>query len=139
MNVERYLNQAIEAEHRIRDIQEQRSHLWAMVTRTTPALSGMPSAPSDGNRKEDGLAKLADLDTKLENEMTKLTEIIQDVDSTIQRVTNEKQRRLLHLRYLCGKSWRDIQRELGYSNGRSLYYTHKHAKRAVMTMLSETK
>lgn len=135
MNVERYLNQALEAEHRIRDLQEQRAFLMDLATGITQVMNGMPSGTASTSKIESTSVKLADLDQKLTREMARLADVVEDITGVINQVPDEKQRRLLHLRYLCGKSWREVQRALGYTNGRSPYYTHRNAKRAVQAIL----
>ena len=137
MNVERYLNQALEAEHRIHDLQEQRAFLMDLATGVTQVMNGMPSGSPGTSKIEGASVKLADLDHKLSKEMTHLAKVVEDITGVINQVPDEKQRRLLHLRYLCGKSWREVQRALGYTNGRSVYYTHRNAKRQVLAILKE--
>lgn len=137
MNVERYLNQASEAEERLQIYIERRQRLLDIATGITPNMDGMPAAPSSGNKIESTAVQIADIDRKLTREILRLSELVDDISRTIDQVSNQRQRKLLQLRYLCGHSWGTIQREMGYSNGRSLYYVHRNAKKAVGEILKK--
>ena len=137
MNATEYLNQAFEAEERLQIYIERRQRLLDIATGITPNLDGMPVAPSSGSKIESTAVQIADIDRKLTREILKLSELVDDISRTIDQVPNQRQRKLLQLRYLCGHSWRQIQTEMGYSNGRSLYYVHRNAKRAVVEILKK--
>ena len=137
MNVVQYLNQALEAEERLQIFIERRQRLLDIATGITPNLDGMRAAPSSGSKIESTAVQIADIDRKLMREILRLSELVDDISRTIDQVPNQRQRKLLQLRYLCGHSWRQIQTEMGYSNGRSLYYVHRNAKKAVGEILKK--
>ena len=137
MNVVQYLNQALGAEERLQIFIERRQRLLDIATGITPNLDGMPAAPSSGSKIESTAVQIADIDRKLAREILRLSEMVDDILRTIDQVPNQRQRELLQLRYLRGHSWRQIQTEMGYSNGRSLYYVHRNAKKAVGEILKK--
>ena len=137
MNATEYLNQAFEAEEKLTVLVERRQRLLDIATGITPNMDGMPAAPSSGSKIESTAVQIADIDRKLMREILRLSEMVDDISRTIDQVPNQRQRKLLQLRYLRGHSWRQIQTEMGYSNGRSLYYVHRNAKKAVGEILKK--
>ena len=133
----RFLMLALESERRIRDITEERRHLMDIAGHITAGLDGMPHGTTASSRVEQAAVALADLDGRLAQEVALLVRSVQDVSDVIAKVEDEKQRRILQLRYVSGLSWRAITDRMGYTSEKAAYYIHRRALCSVQIILKK--
>lgn len=63
-------------------------------------------------------AGLAELDALLAGRTALLIERRIEIENAISSLPDSRSRRLIRLRYICGRKWVDVARELGYSEVR---------------------
>ena len=93
--------------------------------RITPAYSLAPGGGGTGQRIENAMVKLADLETENSLDIEKLVEALAEIRRLITLVDDPVLRLILHKRYLCYQKWEQIAADLNYS----WQWVHKmHAK-----------
>ena len=116
MTVKEYFNQAYQLDARINSKIEQVSRLHELATKATSTLSDMPgSATRNTHRMEDTIIKIIDLENEINKEIDRLVDLKTEMTRVISSVQNMEYQRLLELRYLCFRSWKQIADEMGYS------------------------
>ena len=116
MTVKEYFNQAYQLDARINSKIEQVSRLHELATKATSTLSDMPgSATRNIHRMEDTIIKIIDLENEINKEIDRLVDLKTEMTRVISSVQNIEYQRLLELRYLCFRSWKQIADEMGYS------------------------
>lgn len=104
-----------------------------LATRVSPNLSGMPRGGGGGGT-QGAVAKIVDLETKINAEIDKLVEKRKEIESVIRAVEDSTLRALLEYRYINGKKWEEIALMMGYDyrwalrlHGRALSAVDDHA------------
>lgn len=118
------LQQAYKIDTQINSKIEQIKSLRELAEKTTTALNGMPSG--NGNRQEDAIVNMVDLQREMCDEVTKLVDIKREAWRAIKEVDNPDYRTVLELRYLSFLRWEEIAVIMGYSM-RGIFRIHKEA------------
>lgn len=125
MNAKEYLSQYGRIEARVRILQREIEKLRTDAEGMSINLDGMPKG--HGSRTwEDLVIKLAECDTELQSEMSKLWSKRMEIINTIGELDEPKFQTILHSRYIEGKTWETIAYEMGIT-WRYCYMLHGHA------------
>lgn len=112
-------------DERVRILQREVETLRADAESMSINLDGMPR--TQGNRSwEDLVIKLAECDTALQSEMSKLWLLRLEIVATIGELNEPRYQTILHARYIEGKTWETIAYEMGIT-WRYCYMLHGHA------------
>ena len=103
------------------------------ASRITPAYSLAPGGSGTGQRIENAMVKLADLETENSLDIEKLVEALAEIRRLIALVDDQTLRLILHKRYLCYQKWEQIAADLNYS----WQWVHKMHGRALNEILSK--
>lgn len=87
---------------------ELRQRLRSAANKITPTLSQAPCHGSDQDKLSGIVAKMVDLDSKIQEEVNELVMAIAINKEIINGIPNDKHRLILQLRYLNKKRWEDI-------------------------------
>lgn len=101
------------------------------ASRITPAYSLAPGGSGTGQRIENAMVKLADLETENSLDIEKLVEALAEIRRLIALVDDQTLRLILHKRYLCYQKWEQIAADLNYS----WQWVHKMHGRALNEIL----
>lgn len=124
MNSKEYLSQVFHIEQRIHSKMVQVQRLREALTHCTQTMTDMPrSAPIHADRNAETIAQLLDMEMLLKIDLARLLTLQKEVRERINQLKNPDQQLILELRYLCGKTWPEIQSEMGYSR-RSVFRIH---------------
>ena len=125
MTAKETMREVRNAEERVKDIKAQRAHYMDVATNASaPIGDGIRGGSGGGGRVEAAVLWLDDLDRQIETATGAYTEAYMRAAQLIGRLTSSRARRLMNLRYLCGKSWKEIQAEMGYEDEKSAYRLH---------------
>lgn len=102
--------------------------------RITPAYSLAPGGGGTGQRIENAMVKLADLETENSLDIEKLVEALAEIRRLIALVDDQTLRLILHKRYLCYQKWEVIAVDLDYD----LRWVHRLHARALNCILKNT-
>ena len=124
-----YLSQAYRIDQRINSKIEQVQSLRELAGKASATLSDVP--PSKGNRNvhrmEDVIAKMVDLESEINADLTRLINLKHEIVTVIKCVESPELQTLLELRYLCFKTWEQIAVDLHFD----LRWVHRLHNRAL--------
>ena len=98
-------------EEHLAELQELRS----FACKITPVYSLVPGGSSCGQKIENNIAKIADMEVLLQDETDKFLKSLQEVRELIKLIDDPMQRLIMQKRYLNYQKWEVIAADLGYS------------------------
>ncbi len=123
--VEEFLSRPKRLEEEIRGDIDHIASLRSIVERTTTQMSFTAGRNPSKDEKmfETVMIQIAEEETALEKKQKRLVEMKQEVENFIRGIPNEKQQKMLRLKYIKGLSFPDIRRimDLGKTNTYKLY------------------
>jgi hypothetical protein len=109
LTAKEYLSQAYRIDQRINSKLEQVQSLRDLATKATATLSDMPrSASPNIHRMEDVIAKMVDLETEINADLTMLIDLKHEIVTVVKCVEAPDLQTILELRYLCFQTWEEI-------------------------------
>lgn len=135
-DVKRYLQQIRLFDSHINAKLEELNHLKEMVTKITPTLKDdVVSGGGSQDKLADAVAKIVDLEAEIDREVDRYVDARNAVTSTIDKVTDERQHKILSQRYVQGKTFEKIASDMNYTyrwvcimHGRALQTVEKILK-----------
>ena len=101
--------------------------------------SGMPGSGNKGtSRVELAACGAVDASMDLERQKREYVAIIARAEHVIRQIPQDKYRKILTYRYICGKSLRWISDELEYNDPRSIYRAHGYALAKAQEILDKS-
>lgn len=85
------------------------------ANRITPAYSLAPGGGGNGQRIENAMAKIVDMENIISSDMELLMMALSEIRALIATVDDPVLRLILHKRYLCYQKWEQIAADLNYS------------------------
>lgn len=98
-------------EEHLTELQELRS----FACKVTPVYSLLPGGSSCGQKLENNIAKIADMEVLLQDETDEFLKSLQEVRELIKLINDPMQRLIIQKRYLNYQKWEVIAADLGYS------------------------
>ena len=98
-------------EEHLAELQELRS----FACKITPVYSLAPGGSSCGQKIENNIAKIADIETLLQGETNEFLKSLQEIRELIKLIDDPMQRLIMQKRYLNYQKWEVIAADLGYS------------------------
>lgn len=112
----RLLQDYRQLEKEIREKNERIHSLFDSATRATPSLEAeRVSGTSEHSRLESSTIRKIDLENQLETKIAELHQMNYNIQNAIDAMENARERRLLFLRYLEGRSWASVNTRLEIS------------------------
>ena len=105
MTAKEYLSQYRDADREIQAKVDQIARLRDLATHITSMSTGDRVQSSPENKIERICAKIADMETEVDEEIDKLQETKTSVERAISSVPDAKQRTVLERRYINGERW----------------------------------
>ena len=140
MKAKDFFKQVRYAESEIKVINAKIEHFREIGVSISCGTSGSIGNRNRGtSRVELAACGVVDASMDLEAQKREFTAIIARAEHVIQQIPQEKYRRLLDYRYICGKSFRWISDELEYNDPNSVYRAHGFALREAGKIINEEK
>lgn len=98
-------------EEHLAELQELRS----FACKITPVYSLVPGGSSCGQKLENNIAKIADMEVLLQDETDEFLKSLREVRELIKLIDDPMQRLVMQKRYLNYQKWEVIAADLGYS------------------------
>jgi hypothetical protein len=86
--------------------------LRAEAERVTPALSGMPRGPGDGQAMPRAVERIVETRIKLDAQIQAGKDVRNEIEVVIQTARTPMQRDILYRRYILGQRWERIAADL---------------------------
>lgn len=117
-------------EEHIAELQELRS----FACKITPVYSLVPGGSSYGQKIENNIAKIADMEVLLQDETDEFLKSLKEVRNFINLLNDPTQRLIMQKRYLNYQKWEVIAADLGYS----WQHIHRLHSKALNSLLIRT-
>ncbi|WP_299448182.1 hypothetical protein [uncultured Phascolarctobacterium sp.] len=102
-----------------------------IAQKITPTYSLAPGGVSGGQRIENAVIKIADLENSIREDIEKLVSAIAEVRQLIACIEDPLLRAVLYRRYLCYQKWEQIAADLNYS-WRRAHQLHNKALNVIL-------
>lgn len=102
------------------------------ANRITPAYSLAPRGGGNGQRIENAMAKIVDMENIISSDMELLMVALSEIRALIATVDDPVLRLILHKRYLCYQKWEQIAADLNYS-WKQTHRLHNKALNKILT------
>ena len=119
------LRQYYHMEKRISEKEERIQHLFDSATRATPSLEAeRVSGSSEHSRLEAAISRRSDLEQQFDRIIDDKNALRFDIQDAIDRMKDEREARLLELKYIDGLSWAsvDTRMEISEDSSRNIHY-----------------
>ena len=126
MNAKEYLMQYKQIDERVQILKAEVEKLRADAESMSINLDGMPINRQGNRTWEDLVIKLAECETVLQDEMSKLWSLRMEIVTTLAELKEPKYQTILHSRYIEGKTWEVIAYEMDVT-WRYCYMLHGYA------------
>lgn len=103
------------------------------ANRITPAYSLAPGGGGNGQRIENAMAKIVDMENIISSDMELLMVALSEIRALIATVDDPVLRLILHKRYLCYQKWEQIAADLNYT----WVHTHRLHGKALNAILKK--
>jgi len=124
MTAKEFFRQVQRAEKEIKVLNTKLSHYQDLGFSVGGAAGVIGNKQKGSSRVEMAAIGAVDVLRDLENERAAFMAILARAEQVIRAVPQEKYRRILNYRYLCGWSFRSISDELAYNDPNSVYRAH---------------
>ena len=117
----RWLRRYQDSLRRERELAEELEQLHTRACKVTPALTGMPGGPSDGQSLARAVESIVQAQQELQAQINQCGAIRREVVAALEQVTNARDHEIMRRRYLLGQKWEQIAVEM--------YYSYKQVRR----------
>lgn len=131
MTAKKYLSRARGIEDEIRQLERMRRTAYERATGCTAPITPVPAHGAGG----DSASEYAHYDGLLQRKIEELHAVMAEIESTIERVPDERYRRLLRWRYLEQHTWEQVAVDMNYSYSQVVKYLHPDALKAVSEIM----
>lgn len=116
MIAKEYLSQALWLDQRINSKLEQLETLRALAMKVTANLTEEKVSGGNNTKShmENTVVKIIDLENEINEDIDRLVDIKADIMETINQVDDPIKQIILEMRYINGKTWEDVARELRF-------------------------
>ena len=122
MTAKEYLNQLIAMDNAINRKQQRLATLRDVAMNTTPNYADEAvQRTREKNPLENIMSKIVDLDREIDEDIDALVDFKAEVWEKLDKIADERYKRILWLRYADRKTWRYIALELNFT----IRYIHK--------------
>ena len=122
MTAKEYLNQLIAMDNAINRKQQRLATLRDVAMNTTPNYADEAvQRTREKNPLENIMSKIVDLDREIDEDIDALVDFKAEVREKLDKIADERYKRILWLRYADRKTWRYIALELNFT----IRYIHK--------------
>ena len=122
MTAKEYLNQLISMDNAINRKQQRLATLRDVAMNTTPNYADEAvQRTREKNPLENIMSKIVDLDREIDEDIDALVDFKAEVWEKLDKIADERYKRILWLRYADRKTWRYIALELNFT----IRYIHK--------------
>ena len=138
LTAKEYLQQVAYAEREIRTIKAQIEHFMDLGLRITSSMSNTPISASKGSsRVESAAVGIVDGSDALNANLRAYEAKYEYAKKLIEKIPQERYRRLITLHYLCGWKLPKVGEALGYEDRNSVYRAHGWALVEMQKVLDE--
>lgn len=130
--LKRKLRSAFAIQKQIKANYVEIQNLHDNANRITSAYSLAPGGGGNGQRIENAMAKIIDMENIISSDMELLMVALSEIRTLIATVDDPVLRLILHKRYLCSQKWEQIAAVLNY-RWKQIHRLHNKALNKILT------
>ena len=140
-DIQEILLQTINISNQIEAKLEEISYWKALASKAESVYySATAGARGSGNSRkskvEDCVCKIVDIENSLKKDIDDLFKLKEKISDTISKIKEPQCRALLIHRYLCGKTWEIVAKDMGYSYVHVVHRLHPKALKKISELNS---
>lgn len=136
MTAKEYMVRVRRAEQELEILAEKKRHyIDLMLSIGANTGKAVIRAPSGSSKAETAAVGLVDLAEQIDKKIQEYTQIVKKAEALIDKLPQEKFRKVLTYRYLCNLSWKTISDKLDYSDEKSVHTCHRYALRELQKVM----
>lgn len=138
MGAKEYLSQALWLDRRINSKLEQLEILRTLAMKVSVNLTEekVSGGKNTKSHMENTIAKIVDLENEINRDICRLVSVKAKIMDIIGRVDDPIGQIILEMRYINGKGWDEISRELNYKDS-SIFKIHSRALKEIAKIRKE--
>jgi len=137
MNSKELFNRVRAVQQEIRLIESRRRKYIEMASCAAGMSDTGIRGSGHGSRTEQAAMQLIELADRMGNTIAEYERLVREAEGLISRLDRLRHRQVLTLRYIDGKSWREISRAMGYEDEKSVFRVHGWALKAAQKLLDD--
>ena len=106
---------------REQELAEEVEQLRARACKVTPALTGMPGCPSDGQSLPRAVENIVQVQQELQCQINQCGAVRREIVAALNQVSNPRDHEILRRKYLLNETWEKI--------AVAMYYSYKQVRR----------
>jgi len=123
-----FLSQYRALSKRIDRLVEEKDKWWRLATKKTTVITDMPHGGNGENQMEIAVEKIIECEHKIDDSIDDKIKKRIEIQKAIDSVEDENLKLLLEYRYIDGKEWWEISKNMNYDyTGRNIYKLHSKA------------
>ena len=146
MTAKEYLRQYRQIEREILRLIDERQRWVDLATRITPVYVDAPAGGQQGDGKiPTAVEQIIGQEEKIDAKFRELMAVLDDIETKIAALEDERQREILRRRYIGGQKWEDIAKGMHYGyqwvcklHGRALLKIKEAIKSDIEAIESDT-
>ena len=116
MTAKEYLSQYKSANREIDRLIEEKARWMDLATRITPAQTqGGRASGSENGKIPLVVEKIIEAEEKINARVDELVDLRREIEARLAMMSEDKQREVLHRRYILGQKWEEIALNMNYS------------------------
>lgn len=116
MTAKEYLSQYKSANREIDRLIEEKSMWMDLATKITPSIKeGGRGSANENGKIPLAVEKIIETEEKITNRIDELIDLREQIESRVSVIPEERQREVLHRRYILCQKWEEIALEMNYS------------------------
>lgn len=137
MQAKEFLERVRRAEEELKLIGAKRRHYQDLIMSIGVHLTdnGVISKPTGASKTETAALGLVEMESELGKMEAEYAALVKKAEKLIGGLEQEKFRKVLTLRYLCGWSWKSIRDELDYKDDKSVFRCHGFALKELQKVM----
>lgn len=137
MNAKEYLSQAIWLDRIIQNKMEQKEKLEAMAQKTTVDLSQekVSGGKTTTSAMEKATVKMIALQNEIDADINRLFDLKREIQGVINQLSDISYQLVLEMRYVNGKSWEEVIRDIGFDRS-TIFRIHGKALKEITSIIN---
>lgn len=108
----RWLRRYQDSLRKERELAEELEQMRTRAYKVTPALTGMPGGPSDGQSLPRAVERIVQAQQELQAQINQCGYIRREVVAALEQITTARDHEILRRRYILGQRWEEIAVEM---------------------------
>ena len=135
MTAKEYMMRVRRAENELETLAARKRHYEDLIVTMGSSPDAVRVQHGISSKTETVAVGLVSLAEKTEAKIEEYVKIVHEAEDLIGKIPQDKFRKILILKYLCGHSWKLIQDEMDYADAKSVFRCHGYALKELQKVM----